>query len=223
MPQNFTVAAVQRKVFKRSVIGAILVNRQTFQTDTFSLNQYNRIIGLDYNLASGDNKWMGKFFFHKSLFPNQTNYSSANASWLMFSTRAWNIHWNHEYVGKNYTAASGFVQRANRTYWRLEPSVRYRFYPKSGPINNHGPKLYYNLYTDSSYQVTDMRVQPSYEIKFQNTSTLKFELNTLTTRLLFDTDITFSDNTKLQAGLYNYQSGLISYNSDQRKKNQWQH
>ncbi|MBK6522127.1 MAG: hypothetical protein IPG08_07205 [Sphingobacteriaceae bacterium] len=49
--------------FKRSNIAAIFVNRQQFDTSGYSDNNYNRVIGLDYNLASANNKWNGKFFF----------------------------------------------------------------------------------------------------------------------------------------------------------------
>ncbi|MBL4623629.1 MAG: carbohydrate binding family 9 domain-containing protein [Flavobacteriales bacterium] len=216
-PENYTVAAVQRKIFKRSNIGAIFVNKQIFNTENINASNFNRIIGLDYNLASANNKWLGKIFYHHSLYPNQQNYSGANASWLMYNTQKWNIHWNHEYVGRNYNAAVGFVQRYNRTYWRLEPSIEYKIYPKSGPINNHSPNLYFNLYADSAFVPTDMLIMPHYKIKFQNTSVLEIHYHELLTRLLYDTDVTFSSNIPIPKGTYHYRNAMIKYKSDARK------
>lgn len=61
--QNYMVAAIQRNVFKRSNIAMIFVNRQQLDTNKYSNTNFNRVLGLDYNLASADNKWNGKFFF----------------------------------------------------------------------------------------------------------------------------------------------------------------
>ena len=217
-PDNFTVAAAQRKVFKRSFIGAIIVNKQSFQTENVPQNNYNRIVGLDYNLASADNKWMGKIFYHHSFYNNQEKRSGAHASWLMYNTQKWNIHWNHEYVGENYNAEVGFVQRSNRTYWRLEPSVERKFYPKRGPINNHGPKLYINFFADSSFRTSDLLIMPHYKIKFQNTSVFEMHYHEMFTRLLYATDVTFSGNNPIPSGIYRYRNAMMKYSSDRRKR-----
>ena len=59
--QNFTVAAVQRRVFKRSNIGMIFVNKQAFDNFKPEWSDYNRLLGLDFDLASANGKW--QFFF----------------------------------------------------------------------------------------------------------------------------------------------------------------
>lgn len=230
-PQNYTVAAVQRQVFKRSNIAAIFVNRQKIDGNGIDHGNYNRIVGLDYNIASADNKWQGKLYYHQSLTPGiNNNYRSAtNASWLMYSTQKWFVMWNHEYVGKNYNAEVGFVPR-NRmfnpktdayetlSYWRLEPMIQYKIYPKSSIINYHGPALYYDLYTDSIYKPTDAFIMPHYKVFFINSSSFELHYHEWYTRLLYDTDITFSGNTPIPAGEYRYRGGVLKYTSNQRKK-----
>ncbi len=70
---NYTVASLQRRVFSRSSIGAFFVNKNITspETDTsIYLAPYNRVMGVDFNLASSDNRWTGKTFFHKSITPN---------------------------------------------------------------------------------------------------------------------------------------------------------
>jgi len=49
--RNFLVASLQRKLFSRSNIGMIFVNKEYM--DNPVKQQFNRITGIDYNLASG--------------------------------------------------------------------------------------------------------------------------------------------------------------------------
>ena len=64
---NFTVAAIEQNVFKRSNIGLVLVNKQAFNAKDFSgtFNEYNRNYGIEYRHSSEDSKWSGKVSFHR--------------------------------------------------------------------------------------------------------------------------------------------------------------
>ena len=226
--QNYTVAAFQRKIFTRSNIAGILVNRQGFDNSTMDYSNFNRIAGLDYNIASKDNKFRGKIFYHQSFQPNQPKRAAANASWLMYNNRNWFVMWNHEYVGENYQADVGFVRR-NRmfdqssssfyklTYYRLEPMVRYNFFPKKGPINRHGPELYMDYYTDINLNPTDNLVRLSYLATFNNTSTLSVRYGEVFTKLFFPTDVSFTDKVAMPAGNYRYNTYGINYRTDFRR------
>lgn len=228
--QNYSVAAIQRDVFKRSNIAAIFVNRQGFIDKEINYTDFNRIVGLDYNLASANNKWLGKFFYHQALLPNQPVNAYANASFLLYTTPKITIAWNHEYVGKNYKADVGFVPRLSQynpttnsyetnTFWRLEPSVKYLFYPKSTLINNHGPEFYINQYYDENISTTDYLYLLTYYINFQNTSKISVNTSTNLTKLLYPTDVTFSGSTNaLPIGIYKYENAGISYTSNIIKK-----
>ncbi|NNE78624.1 MAG: carbohydrate binding family 9 domain-containing protein, partial [Pricia sp.] len=65
---NNTMVALQKKVFSRSNISMFFINRQSFQDYDFveREDEYNRVLGVDYNLASKNNSWTGKFYAHKS-------------------------------------------------------------------------------------------------------------------------------------------------------------
>jgi len=73
--QNFSVVAVQRKIFARSNIRLLFINKQSLNYEPgkdstkplYSL--YNRNIGAEYNLASSNNLWTGKLMFLKSFSP----------------------------------------------------------------------------------------------------------------------------------------------------------
>nr|MCU0368619.1 carbohydrate binding family 9 domain-containing protein [Cyclobacteriaceae bacterium] len=79
---NYTVGTIQQKVFARSNISMIVVNKQAFQDSiggefTTQPNAYSRLAGIDYNLASADNRWTGKAFYHHSF--NELKQDSAFA------------------------------------------------------------------------------------------------------------------------------------------------
>ena len=69
--QNFGVLTLQRRVFSRSNIGFIFINKQateTWKSISPSAN-YNRTAGFEYNLASSNNLWTGKLLALKSFTP----------------------------------------------------------------------------------------------------------------------------------------------------------
>lgn len=105
---NYTVAAVQRQVFSRSNIGLIVVSKQALQDSgggfTLRSRQHNRVVGVDYNLASADNRWTGKFFYHRSFTPGLAGDEQAAAAFLSYNTPTFYFEVGQEYVGRNYRA-----------------------------------------------------------------------------------------------------------------------
>lgn len=227
--QNYFVTAVQRNVFERSNIAMIFVNRQQLDTTGLSATNFNRVVGLDYNLASADNHWTGKFFFHHSLSNKNNNNAYTHASWLRFANENWSIHWNHEYVNKNYNAETGFTPRifqtnqqtgvTNRlTYWRIEPIITYNYFPKKGKINKVSYNLYGDYYCNDKYTTTDNLAQASTTLLFRNSSTFYVGVQNHYTKLLFPTDVSFSGQSKLlNTGQYLYTDASINFKTNQRK------
>jgi hypothetical protein len=227
--QNYFVAAVQRNVFSRSNIAAIFVNRQQFDSTGLSGVNFNRVAGLDYNLATADNKWTGKFFFHHSFSQTKNAGAFTHASWLRYSNQHWSIHWNHEYVNKNYSAETGFTPRifqyntlkgeqVRNSYWRLEPFATHNFFPSGNKINRLSTNLYADYYANEKYQTTDYLIQLSERILFKNTSFIYVMAQQNYTKLLYQTDVTFSGkNNFLESGDYYYNDASINFKSDQRK------
>jgi hypothetical protein len=227
--QNYTVAAVQWQAFGRSNLSFLFVNRQGFKGNKISDDDYNRIVGVDYDLQSKDNKWIGKFFFHHSISPKNNDNAFAHASFFSYNTRKVTIAWNHEYVGKNYNAETGFVPRQffydqvrdstiKLSYWRLEPSVEYNIYPKSKKLYRISPGIYNSMYTDSVFRPNDLLVRVFTEFEFYNTSQFNFNYTEYFTCLLFPIDVTGSTLTPLPAGPYNYRDATINYTGNARKR-----
>jgi hypothetical protein len=227
--QNYFVAAFQRNMFERSNLAMIVVNRQQFDSTGISGNNFNRVFGLDYNLATSDNKWTGKFFFHHSFSQNKNHGAFTHASWLRYANQNWSIHWNHEYVNKNYNAETGFTPRIfqvnqltgeqkRNSYWRLEPFATHNYFPKSTSINRLSTNLYVDYYANESYQTTDYLAQLSERILFKNTSFIYFMIQQSYTKLLYPIDVTFSGkNNLLKEGDYYYSDVSFNFKTDQRK------
>ena len=169
--QNFAVFSIQRRVFARSNIGVIFINKQSLNytpsTDPTVpvYSQYNRNLGLEYNLASSNNMWTGKALFLKSFKPENKGEDFTQAANLTYASRKWNITWQHEYVGKNYLAEVGYVPRVG--FVRFNPQIGYLFFPKSKHILSHGPKFMSSLFFDTSMKPTDNTTFLMYGVNFR--------------------------------------------------------
>lgn len=214
--QNYAVVAVQRRVFERSNIGLIAVNRQGENYFNKQGNNYNRVLGLDYNLYSADGEWTGKFFYHRLFTPESQKGQYAQAGWLSYSTPGFGFDWNHEVIGENYRPEVGFVPRTG--VLRLEPWIGKTWFPSSTLINNHQVSLYMDMYTTLEREILDRVISANYFVKFQNTSSFSFSATHEFTQLTFPFDITGKNNKPLDIGKYNWEYVSASYTSDFRPK-----
>jgi hypothetical protein len=172
--QNFTVLSLQRRLFKRSNIGIIAVNKQSPGdfSDTLPgkpISKYNRNLGLEYNLASGNNKWTGKAMLVKSFSPNVSGSDWVHAANLQYASKRLIAGWQHEYVGHNYSAEVGYVPR--KGYIKMNPYFTYLFFPKKGPILSHGIGVNSTYYFNEQWKNIDYHNVIPYTITFRNGST----------------------------------------------------
>ncbi len=217
---NYTVAAIQRKVFGRSNIGAIFVNRQVVEDSTgdFSIEKdnYSRVIGIDYNLSSMDGKWLGKVFYHREFDQDESDGNFSHAAYLIYNSKTWTFSWAQVLVGDKYDTQVGYTPRND--FFRINPEIGYNFFPKSSWINQHSIKA------DAEYfwkqgEKTDHRYSTNYNIQLQNTGTIEVSLNQRYTFLFEPFDPTRTEGLELAAGTdYTYNSFEFSYASDFRRK-----
>ncbi|UXX78232.1 carbohydrate binding family 9 domain-containing protein [Reichenbachiella carrageenanivorans] len=224
---NYSVAALQRKVFARSNIGAIFVNKQSFDAPNdnpdFAPDHYNRVLGFDYNLASADNKWVGKTMYQQSWDSDSVDGGDyAHSFWLAYQGRKWRVEWAHTAVGENFNAEVGFVPRNG--LFRIENIAARNFYPTRGAINFHQTQVVMEtLWGDT--EPTRQRVKSDQMIRldeyfqFQNTSQLNASLRRQYTYLLDPFDPTNTDGQELSKdSQYTYHYLWMQYDSDLRKK-----
>ena len=174
-PQNFAVLALQRRMFARSNIRFMFVNKQSIgynpgkDTTKPVYSQYNRNFGLEYNLASANNKWTGKAMMVKSFSPGKSSGDLVHAANLQYTNKKWTASWQQEYVGKNYNAEVGYVPRNN--YIKINPQFNYLFFPKGGKVLSHGPVFSSTYYFNKDFYQTDNQSFLSYKFNFRDQST----------------------------------------------------
>lgn len=174
--QNFSVMALQRRVFSRSNIGILVINKESLnytaptEEDVPVYSEYNRNIGLEYNLASSNNLWTGKAMILKSFTPGNAGDGLTHAANLRYASRKWNLNWQYEYVGSDFNAEVGYVPR--KGYLKLNPTVTHLFFPEGTKILSHGPTVGASYYMDQGFELTDHETYAAYKITFRNTSTL---------------------------------------------------
>ncbi|HZI68321.1 MAG TPA: DUF5916 domain-containing protein [Hanamia sp.] len=199
--QNFAVAALQRRVFSRSNINFIFVNKQSVnytlpKDSTLPVySSYNRNLGLEYNLASSNNLWTGKALLLKSFSPGKNESSFTHAANLKYAGKRWTISGGYESVGNNYNAEVGYVPRIN--YIKLNPQVSYNFFPKGGSILTHGPQFSANYFYDKHFNETDHEDLLTYLVTFRNKATLSGVLMDDFVKVLFPFDPTNSGKDSL--------------------------
>ena len=175
--QNFSVMSLQRQVGARSTIGALVVNKQSLNYDPSLIpenqpryTEFNRNVGLEYNLASANNLWTGKAMVLQSFGPEAVGRGIAHAANLKYASGNLTWNWQHEYVSGNYTAEVGYVPRT--AFYKISPSIGYRWFPKSAIILSHGPELNSIRYFSLKGIQTDNTTYATYSIKFRSQSSL---------------------------------------------------
>jgi hypothetical protein len=216
---NYSVATVQKQVFSRSNINFFVVNKEVTEDyaeqDTV-LAKYNRVAGVDFNLASADNRWTGKMFYHQVFSPNNRKQDFTTFGEVSYKTQQFSAAWSYAYVGSGYDAEVGFVLR--KDYHQINPSVGYRFYPASNSIANHGFGLELNNFYDSDFNLTDRELDIEYSVVWLSRSEFSIGLEDGFVQLRSPFDPTNSNGEKLQTGsTYDWKEVSMSYESNARR------
>lgn len=217
--QNYSVAVFQRQLFGRSNIGGTFVNRQAVDFSpsdtTVNTTRYNRVFGIDYNLASLDNKWEGNFFYHRSDDPEKANNPWSHGGFLGYNTRNVEAFWFHALVGEGYNAEVGFVPR--NEVFRFGSGLEYTFYP-TGAIQRHGPGFDVIRTTGDNFNNLDLEANVDYDVNFLNNSGLNFRTSYNEVLLLDGFDPSNTDGAELPADqVYRWNNVSVAYFSDNRK------
>ena len=225
---NYAVGVIQQQVLKRSNISAIFVNKAAsipqIVADTLDdpLSSFNRVVGVDYNHASADNRWQGKVFYHRSFSDPVVNESPVEGQFahgvqLVYDSPGLEVQWDHSIVGGDYFAEVGFVRRTG--FRRINPTVELKFYPKNIPfINRHGPQLEHEVIWTDGYGLTDRTTELSYAFRLWPGGFLRVGHEWSYVKLMNDFDPTRSDGLELLEGTdYDNRRWNILVFSDSRK------
>ncbi len=219
LARNFTVASIQKKVFARSNIGFIFVNKEHLnQPDSIEL--FNRVAGFDYNLASRNNFWNGKLFYHRSFQPGNPDKQYAQGATLSYKQKNIQATVTQASVGENYLAETGFVRR-RRGYNSLAPELTYLFVPNKW-IVTHGVTLQLNNYFTPDWEKIEHENTFSYRFEFQNRSALKIGYKNSFIELEDDFDPTRISGIFLPAeSRYHFGNAFVNFSSTQKTMFKW--
>ena len=217
---NNMVVALQHKVFSRSNISALFINRQATGDEDFlePEEEYNRVIGLDYNLANADNSWSGKFFAHKSFTPNSGNKDYSAGARLQYNSRKWRVRASGVFVGEDFNSDLGFVRR--KDIFKINPQLEHLWFPKSGFINRHifsfTPVVIWRPQLD--FQLADYFLISRWDAELKNTANIQATMRNQYVYLFSEFDPSLADGVPLPADSeYEYTSFDLEYRSDSRK------
>lgn len=216
---NYTVASLQRRLFSRSNISLIAVNKQAFgEKDDDLFDQYNRVVGLDYNMASSDNRWTGKTFYHHSFTENaEQSRAYSHGTTLRYNTRKYIVEWQHQLVGEDFDAQVGFIPRTD--FFRINPEFRWQFYPQDNRLTLHSIGTSASIFWNDEIGKTDHEFELFWNGRYIDNSSLNIRIRNEYTYLIDPFDPTRTDSEELPADTdYTYTSLNLSYNSDRRKK-----
>ena len=215
---NFTVATLQRKILTRSSLSIFLVNKESDLQDNVdgSENSYNRVGGIDFNLASADNLWTGKSFFHQAIYKNAGGNAFATATSIKYNTGTVSAHMGYSFVGPDFQADVGYVKRSG--FHRFGSKLEFKYYPEKGNILNHGPAFKFFNVLDEGLNTTDRELELKYIINRVDRSKFSAELERGFVKLFEPFDPTNTGGDTLVSGsAYNWNEFSLDYESDARK------
>lgn len=198
--QNYSVAVLERQIFNRSRLSAIFVGRNNLgkaaaEYDTtalesgmlqdyngnslaaedtlLTLSEYNYVFGLDYNLATADNRWEGDVFYHRSADPNVgSDEKYATGAFLRYQKPEYGLRANFQRVGENHNAEVGFIPRPGVTNYGF--GAEYNFFTSEGKkMQRHGPNMNFGGVLTNSWNRLDNDASLDYEFSFLNTAYLE--------------------------------------------------
>lgn len=239
--QNYTVGVLQKQIFERSNMDVFMVNKESlgvgeYDPDRFyheslvkevwngtdsvpKLNTYNRVVGVDFNLITADNKWGGKAYYHHSFdnFSDGDRYSLGGLA--SYNTRNLSLMTGFIGLGKNYNAEVGFVPSLAiypGTIGSLT-MIDYKIYPKSGPL-----RITPGFTFDTSYlpdgTLTDRMITFRYLMNFRNTAIFSASLKNIYQKLPADFNVLDpkGDSTFLKGEVYQWNEVELKYTSNTR-------
>ena len=193
---NNTVFSLQQKMFSRSYLGFIFVNRQQTGDPTFETDQdeFNRVVGLDYTLASKDNKWTGRSFIHQAILDNDDKDTYSAGFRLGYNSRKHNITYGGNRIGENYTSDLGFAAyRHTETLFSLRTSLLDRLQKiRSVEVNQ---TFFYVDKPKNNGPITDRNQNTRAEIRFTDQSRFRVQYSRRYTYLTSDFNPLGGDDT----------------------------
>lgn len=224
---NYTAAAIHRRIWKRSTIRGMFLNKSELQDGKINKELFSRNASLEFEYLSSDGKWNGKLSANYAFKKEVTNNNQYYIGSFGYTGRKFQIFSEVQKMGNNYSADMGFLSRlyqydpiSNKDiavgYTKLTNITDYNIYPQGKKIVRHWLGYESYLWWVRKGLLNEWYLRLRYFIFFRNTSELRFRLNNNYVKLLYPFQIT--DGAPLPVDNYHFQEFNIEFNTDQRKK-----
>ncbi len=224
--QNQTAVTAQ-KLFGRSFIKGMFLNRQAFDGAESIEDDYGRNTSIEAAYQSNDGQialWAAAHHSFKADYDDKTAFYTGG---FTFQNPNWNLLIASALIEENYFTDLGFVQRIENYDAVRDTSIRqgfnenvvnltYTMRPQSGPITRH------NIFTENTAwfnldgSLNERNHNLGYSIAFRSTAEFRFSLNNNETHLLYPFRFV-SEGEALPVGEYEFSFVQASYSSDERK------
>lgn len=218
---NNMVISLQQKVFSRSNLNFLFINKQATKDYAFLApeDRYNRVVGVDYRLASADNTWSGRYFIHKSFSPGVSSKDFSAGFNTAFNNRRLGIRLSGVFVGDNYRSDLGFIRRTD--IFKANPQFEVKFWPEKGAIQRHSLQFIpiFLWRPELNFELSDYTIITRWRVNFRNTSELRVSMFNRLTKLYNPFDPTGTEGGIELPGneKYYYTNLEVDYQSDRRK------
>lgn len=238
--QNYSVANIERRLWKQSSVNAFLINRQSFTNFSIDKDDYNRILGTEFNFRSTGNKWTGKVLYHQSFTardsevfePLSFEKRMSIVGHAQYNTRNFYVFNSLEYVGEQYLADVGFIQELTHRNDELgiTETVPYlsslhfigvrKFAKKaSSRTRFYGAEIKGKVFANPrNLNITDTKYSLSLVNVFKDNSEINLIGNTYNTRLYYPTNITGLLDSLLPPDNYRYNDLEVKMIRNKRSK-----
>ena len=214
---NNSVLTLQQQVFSRSNLSFIFINREELneEYDGANIQNYNRVMGLDYNLASADNKWTGRAYAHRSTVRRGGDDNWSSGATIDYNTRFYGFRLGGIYVGDDFQSDLGFIRRTG--IFKQIATFSRRWYPQDSPVVSYQLRLLSFLFVNAERpsNLSDRSNGFRFSINKRDQSSWEFEMRNQYVYLFDPFDPTGTDQTPLPGeAAYKYTWGSVSYRSD---------
>jgi hypothetical protein len=231
---NYTVAAIDQRVFKYSNFRAMVTNRQaiTGSETKNTIADFNRVAGTEFNFLSGNTKFNGRAGYYHSFNPGQPDSSGFGMFNIGYTGKRLNISAGWHKVNTNFIADVGFTPRLynydalNDTVTRMgyntyTTATHYLVYPRSKKtINSLDLALQTTHYYTSSDRFIEFNGTASIDLLFANRREAYIAWVQNSISLLFPTVI-FSETGMLAKAKYNFGFTEMKFASNFLRRFSW--
>ncbi len=226
MGQNYSALTFQHRLWKRSSIKGIFLNRQAFDGNEQLSQDYGRNLGGEFNFSTANGQWRALVGYLHSFKDGYTSknrhvYGRFDYDGINFRTLL-----TVQHMGENYFADMGFNRRqlnfdptsgtfARVGFTQIGNMLNYYYYPtNSKSVNFHWSGIENFVFLNTNGTLNEWYTRVRHFIFFKNTSQLRFRLNNNYVDLLFPFAIA---KEPLPAQAYNMLEFNVQFNTDLRK------